>query len=342
MIEALIAGERDPQVLADLAQARMRAKIPALRDALLGGFTDHHAFICRAMLDRIDATAATIDAVSARIDDEIQPLQNVVTRLDTIPGVNVRTAQVILAEIGVDMSRFPTPGHLASWAGMCPGNHESAGKHYGGATRKADSWLRGALGEAASRAARSKDTYLQARYRRIASRRGKKRAVVAVGHSILTAIWHLISNDTDYDDLGAIHLAYPHRPRTTGPPRHRPTPPTRLPSAAPRSASAEPALPRPALFLCGTARRALQVKEPPAGHAARTVSGLCEWRQPNVHGRRQRRLRKPVESLPAGVGSTPGRRTSASRRSRTHARSGPAPGSRDPRHMPYLHPGSRQ
>ncbi|WP_218105633.1 transposase [Micromonospora inyonensis] len=104
------------------------------------------------------------------------------------------------------MSRFPTPGHLASWAGMCPGNHESAGKHHGGATRKGDSWLRGALGEAGAGAARSKDTYLQARYRRIASRRGKKRALVAVGHSILTAIWHMISNDTDYNDLGAAYF----------------------------------------------------------------------------------------------------------------------------------------
>ncbi|SCL24925.1 IS110 family transposase [Micromonospora inyonensis] len=206
MIDALIAGERDPQVLAALARARMRAKIPALRDALVGRFTDHHAFICRTMLDRIDAAAATIDAFSARIEDEIRPFQTIVARLDTIPGVNARTAQVLIAEIGVDMSRFPTPGHLASWAGMCPGNHESAGKHHGGATRKGDSWLRGALGEAGAGAARSKDTYLQARYRRIASRRGKKRALVAVGHSILTAIWHMISNDTDYNDLGAAYF----------------------------------------------------------------------------------------------------------------------------------------
>jgi transposase len=206
MIGALIAGERDPHVLADLARARMRAKIPALRDALIGNFTEHHAFICQTMLDRIDAAAATIDAVSARIDDEIAPFQVIVGRLDTIPGVNTRAAQVIIAEIGVDMSRFPTAGHLASWAGMCPGNHESAGKHHGGATRKGDSWLRGALGEAGSGAARSKDTYLQARYRRIASRRGKKRALVAVGHSILTAAWHMIANDTDYNDLGPAYF----------------------------------------------------------------------------------------------------------------------------------------
>jgi len=206
MIEALIAGERDPDVLADLAQARMRGKIPALRDALIGRFSDHHAFICRTMLDRIDAATATIDAVSARIDEEISPFLAIVARLDTIPGVNARIAQVIIAEIGVDMTRFPTAGHLASWAGMCPGNYESAGKHLGGTTRKGDSWLRGALGEAGASAARSKDTYLQSRYRRIAARRGKKRALVAVGHSILTAIWHLISNDADYTDLGATYF----------------------------------------------------------------------------------------------------------------------------------------
>jgi transposase len=206
MIEALIAGERDPDVPADLAQARMRGKIPALRDALIGRFSDHHAFICRTMLDRIDATTATIDAVSARIDEEISPFLAIVARLDTVPGVNARIAQVIIAEIGVDMTRFTTAGHLASWAGMCPGNYESAGKRLGGATRRGDPWLRGARGEAGASAARSKDTYLQSRYRRIAARRGKKRALVAVGHSILTAVWHLISNDVDYTDLGATYF----------------------------------------------------------------------------------------------------------------------------------------
>nr|WP_221383353.1 transposase [Actinoplanes polyasparticus] len=137
MIEALIAGERDPQVLADLACARMRAKIPALRDALVGRFGDHHAFHCRAAIDRIDGIAATIDALTERIDEELLPLQPAVIRLSSIPGISTRQAQVILAAIGTDMARFPTAGHLASWAGMCPGNHESAGKHYGGATRPA-------------------------------------------------------------------------------------------------------------------------------------------------------------------------------------------------------------
>jgi transposase len=206
MIEALIVGERDPLILADLARARMRAKIPALRDALVGQFTDHHAFLCRTMLERVDALNAAVDALTSRIDTEIQPFQATLARLSTIPGIGARLAQVIIAEIGADMTRFPTAGHLASWAGMCPGNHESAGKHHGGATRKGDSWLRGALGEAAASAAHTKNTYLQARYRRLAARRGKKRALVAVGHSILIAIWHMLSNDIDYHDLGADHF----------------------------------------------------------------------------------------------------------------------------------------
>jgi transposase len=205
MIEALIAGERDAQALADLARARMRAKIPALQQALAGRFTDHHGFLCRTVMDRIDAITATVDAVTARIEVEIQPFQTEVIRLSTIPGIGIRQAQVILAETGTDMARFPTARHLASWAGMCPGNHESAGKHHGGATRNGDSWLRGALGEAAASAARTRNTYLQARYRCLAARRGKKRALVAIGHSLLIAIWHMISLDIDYRDLGAEH-----------------------------------------------------------------------------------------------------------------------------------------
>jgi transposase len=153
MTEALIAGQRDPQILADMARARMRTKIPALQEALVGRFDNHHAFLCRTMLDRVDAITTTVDAVNTRIAEEIQPLQGQVDRLATIPGISARQAQVILAEIGTDMTRFPTADHLASWAGMCPGIRESAGKHYGGATRKGDTWLRGALGEAAASAA---------------------------------------------------------------------------------------------------------------------------------------------------------------------------------------------
>lgn len=206
MIDALIAGERDPSVLADFARSRMRAKIPALREALVGRFSEHHAFVCRTMLDRIDAAEATITSLTDRIEQEIAPFQAIVEQLDSIPGVSTRIAQVLVAETGVDMTRFPTAAHLASWAGMCPGNHESAGKHHSGTTRKGDSWLRGALGEAASAASRTNNTYLQTRYRRLAGRRGKKRALVAVGHSILIATWHMITNGVGYHDLGPAHF----------------------------------------------------------------------------------------------------------------------------------------
>jgi transposase len=206
MLAALIAGERNPAVLAEHARARMRPKIPVLIEALTGRFTGHHAFLCSTMLARIDALDATIATVSEQVEAQVRPLQHVVDRLDTIPGVNQRAAQTILAEIGADMSRFPTAGHLASWAGVCPGNNESAGKHHSGRTRKGDTWLRAALGEAAAAAAKTKGTYLQAQYQRLAVRRGKKRALVAVGHSILTATWYMISNGVEYQDLGGSHF----------------------------------------------------------------------------------------------------------------------------------------
>jgi transposase len=203
MIEALIAGQRDPAALADLALKRMRVKIPALREALTGRFSAHHALLCRAMLERIDQINATITTLDHGIEVELAPFQTQLAHLRSIPGVGRRVAEVLIAEIGADMTRFPTPGHLASWAGMCPGNNESAGKHHSGRTRKGDTWLRAALGEAAAAVARSQHTYLAARYRRIARRRGAKRALVAVGHSILTAAWHLLTHDVDYQDLGA-------------------------------------------------------------------------------------------------------------------------------------------
>lgn len=206
MLRALIGGERDPQVLAEHAKASMRGKIPVLVEALTGRFEAHHAFLLAAMLDHIDDLDARVAQINARIETEIAPLQHVVQRLDTIPGVNARIAQTIIAEIGADMTRFPSAAHLASWAGVCPGNNESAGKHFSGRVRKGDTWLRAALGEAAISASRSKNTYLQAQYRRLAARRGKKRALVAVSHSMLTAAWHMIGNDLDYADLGAAHF----------------------------------------------------------------------------------------------------------------------------------------
>jgi transposase len=206
MLAALVDGERDPQVLAGYAQGRMRPKMPALVEALTGRFGEHHAFLCRMMLERVRSLDAAIDTVTAQVEVEIAPFQAVVDRLDTIPGVNQRAAQVIVAEIGVDMSRFPTAAHLASWAGMCPGNNESAGKHFSGRTRKGDRWLRAVLGEAAAAATGKKDSYPRAQYRRLASRRGKKRALVAVGHSLLIAAWHVIDAEVDYQDLGPLHF----------------------------------------------------------------------------------------------------------------------------------------
>jgi transposase len=206
MLAALIGGQRDPRVLAEYARARMRRKIPALVEALTGRFGGHHAFLCRTMLAHIDALNATIAEVTTQIEAEMTPFQAIADRLDTIPGVNQRAAQTIIAEVGVDMSRFPTAAHLASWAGVCPGNNESAGKHHSGRTRKGDSWLRAALGEAAAAGVGTKDSYLQAQYRRLAGRRGKKRALVAVGHTILVATWHMISKEVDYQDLGPTHF----------------------------------------------------------------------------------------------------------------------------------------
>jgi transposase len=210
MIDALIAGQRDPAVLAKMAKGRMRSKIPALQDALAGRFNDHHALLCRAMLARIDQAEATIDELTARIQALLDPHQAAVALLVGIPGVSHRTAQVILAEIGTDMSRFPTAGHLASWAGMCPGNNESAGKHRSGRTRYGSKWLRIALVEAGQAAGRSKDTYLAAHYHRVRGRRGPGRAAVAAGHSILVIAWHLLSTGQTYTDLGGDYFEHRH------------------------------------------------------------------------------------------------------------------------------------
>ncbi|MCX4480274.1 IS110 family transposase [Streptomyces cellulosae] len=203
MLEALIAGERDPEALAEMAKASMRAKRQILAQALTGQFTDHHAFLARTMLDRIDAIRTTEIRLSEEITRQLAPFQRQIELLTTIPGVSTRSAEMILAEIGADMARFPSAAHLASWAGMCPGNHESAGKHTSGKSRPGDPWLKNALGLAATSAARSKNTYLASRYKRIAIRRGKKRALVALGHTILTSIWHMLTTDAEYADLGA-------------------------------------------------------------------------------------------------------------------------------------------
>ena len=207
MLAALIRGERDPQVLADLARGRMRAKNDALVQALHGlFFTEHDAFVLSRMLARIDAITADITAVEERIDELITPFGEAVTRLCTIPGVGPSTAIAILAETGADMTRFPTAGHLASWAKVCPQANESAGKTRGSrSTGKGNSYLAGALGTAVLGCART-DTFLGARYRRMVKRRGKSRAIVAVSRTILTAGWHILSQpDTTYVDLGPDH-----------------------------------------------------------------------------------------------------------------------------------------
>lgn len=203
MIRALIVGERDPEVLAELAKAKLRWKLSELRRALVGRFNDHHAALLGELLGRIESLDATIDRLDTRVDELMAPYADHRDRLDTIPAVGKRAAEVIIAEIGVDMSVFPTSGHLASWAGMCPGNRESGGKRLSGRTRKADPWLRGILAECGWAARRTKNTYLAAQFWQIAGRRGKEKACLAVGHSILVIAWHILSTPGEtYHDLG--------------------------------------------------------------------------------------------------------------------------------------------
>jgi transposase len=203
MLGALIDGERDAEVLADLARGRLRPKIPDLQQAMIGRFGPHHAFLCRLHLDRIDALDRDITTLSKRIEAVMAPFHQLLTRLDTVPGVNQRVAEVIIAETGGDMSRFPTAAQLASWAGVCPGNHESGGRRKSGKTRNGDHWLTGSLGVAVLAAGRGTDTYLAAQYARLIRRLGnKQKAIVALQHSMLTVVWHMLSNDTEYHDLG--------------------------------------------------------------------------------------------------------------------------------------------
>jgi transposase len=208
MLAALIAGERDAAVLAELARGSMRSKTARLNEALTGRFTEHHAFLLTQMLTRVDAITADIATVQARIEGQLGELAPAVARLDAIPGIGPVAAQMILAEIGTDMSRFPTPAHLTSWARFAPGVSESAGRTKGNAgTGKGNRYLARVVGEAAVSAART-DTFLGERYRRIARRRGKKRAIVAVGRSILVIIWALLSDEqAQFIDLGPDYYA---------------------------------------------------------------------------------------------------------------------------------------
>jgi len=202
MLAALIDGQRDPAVLADLAKRRLRSKIPALTEALTGRFNDHHAFLARVHLDLIDRHTQAIEKVTARIEQVNEPFRAFRTLICTIPGISTGVADVIIAETGADMSRFPTAGHLASWAGTCPGSNESAGRIKSTKTRPGNPYLKAALGVAAMSLAQSKNTYLAAKYRRIAGRRGPMKALVAVEHAILTAIWNMTQTGAFYDDPG--------------------------------------------------------------------------------------------------------------------------------------------
>jgi len=204
MLEAIVAGEADPTALAERARGRLRRKLPQLEQALRGRVTDHHRFLLRLLLDDLTAREGLIARLSERIRAVMpEPMQEAMRRLVTIPGVEQRAAEAIVAETGPYLAPFASAPQLASWAGMCPGNHESAGKRKSGKTTKGNHWLREVLVQSAWPASRAKRTYLAAQFRRLAGRRGKKRAAVAVAHSLLVVIFHLLKGKATYQELGA-------------------------------------------------------------------------------------------------------------------------------------------
>ena len=202
MLAALVAGEADPVVLAQLARGKMRTKRDLLVQALQGQFKPHHRVLISEQLAHIDALDEEIEHLSAALAQRLRPFEPQIKRLETIPGMKRRLAEVILAEIGFDMQRFPSARHLASWAGMCPGNRESAGKRLSGRTRKGSPWLRTALVEAAHAATHCKKSYLAAQYHRLVLRRGGKKATIAVGHTLLVIVYHVLADEKDYQELG--------------------------------------------------------------------------------------------------------------------------------------------
>lgn len=214
ILQAMIGGEIDPHLLAGLAHRQMQKKKPALEAALEGRMSSHQRFLLAQQLRHIDDLDATIAGLSREIEARQRPFAEAAARLMTVPGIGQRTAQLILAEIGTDMSVFPTAGHLASWAGLCPGQDESAGKRRSGRTRKGNPWLRSVLVEAAQAAGRTK-TYLSEQYHRIAARRGKRRAAVAVAHSLIVIVYHILAKGRPYEDLGYRYFDERDRQRTT-------------------------------------------------------------------------------------------------------------------------------
>jgi len=203
MLQAIVAGDTDPEALADLAKGLLRKKRPQLVKALTGKIKPHHRFLIAELICQIEYLEETVGRIGKEIEERLRPFEEDISLLDSVPGISRQTAEVLLAEMGWDMTRFPSDKHLASWAGMCPGNNESAGKRRTGKTRKGSRWLRHALIEAAHGAARTKNKYLKAHYHRVAAHRGKKKALVAVGHSILIIAYHLLTRRQQYSDLGA-------------------------------------------------------------------------------------------------------------------------------------------
>lgn len=211
MLDELISGNHDPKALADLAKGRLRAKLAQLEEALEGHFVpDHHGFMIGHILSHIDYIDETIEHLSARIEEVIAPFSEKVELLKTIPGIDQRTAEVIVAEIGADMNQFPSAAHLASWAGICPGNNESAGKHKAGRARNGSKWLHKSLTQAAKAGARTKDTYVRVRHARIRARRGPAKATGATRHHILVAAFHVLDKAVPYEELGVDHFEHRH------------------------------------------------------------------------------------------------------------------------------------
>jgi transposase len=206
MLDALVAGATDPTVLAQLARGRLREKLPQLEAALCGQFAAHQQFLVAQQLAHIDYLDEAIERLSTEIGERLRPFEAELAQLETIPGVGRRAAEIVVAEIGTDLSRFPSVGHLAAWAGVAPGNNESAGKRRSGKTRKGNPHLRTLLVETGQAAGRTKNTYLGAQYRRLAARRGQRRAAMAVGHTVLGIIYHLLRRGTNYEELGGSYF----------------------------------------------------------------------------------------------------------------------------------------